>query len=114
MPDQNRKNRMISLRLSEEEYAALRTHYSSYGARNVSDLARLALQRVIAESPAPEPELLVKVRELDHRLNAVEDGLSFLLAREKGDGAGTLPPCPPPLSFHTQTKAVPQWRRQLK
>ena len=81
MLDQNRKNKMISLRLSEEEYAALRTHSSSYGARNVSDLARLALQRVIAEAPASETELLAKVHELDHRMHAVEFHLSLL--REK-------------------------------
>lgn len=74
---------MISLRLSEEEYAALRTRCSSYGAGNVSDLARLALHRVIAESPVSEAELLAKVNELDHRVGAVERHLSLLLELEK-------------------------------
>ena len=73
---------MISLRLSEEEYAALRAHYSSYGARNVSDLARLALQRVIAQLPV-EVELRAKVRELDQRISAVEIDLALLLERKK-------------------------------
>ena len=38
---------MITLRLTEEEYEALKTRYRIYGARNISELARLALQRLI-------------------------------------------------------------------
>lgn len=83
MSAQKRRNRMISLRLSEEEYAALRAHSLSYGARNVSDLARLALQRVIAQSPTSQAELLAKVNELDHRLNTMEVRVAHLLEREK-------------------------------
>jgi hypothetical protein len=83
MPDQNRKNKMISLRLSEEEYAELRTHYSSYGARNISDLARLALHQIMGNSPAGESGLLAKVHELDHRVTAVEGHLALLRQREK-------------------------------
>jgi hypothetical protein len=83
MSDQNRKNKMISLRLSEEEYAALRTHYLSYGARNISDLARLALHQVISKPPEPEAGLLAKVHELNDRLAAVEGHLALLRQREK-------------------------------
>ncbi len=83
MSPQTRKNKMISLRLSEEEYAALRAHSSSSGARNVSDLARLALQRVIAQSPASQAELSTKVSELDHRLTRIETNLARLLQPEK-------------------------------
>jgi hypothetical protein len=83
MPDQNRRNKMISLRLSEEEYAVLRAHSSSYGARNVSDLARMALQRVITQLPTPQTELHAKVNELDRRLNEMEAHLANLLGRGK-------------------------------
>lgn len=83
MSAQNRRNRMISLRLSEEEYSTLRAHSSSHGARNVSDLARLALQRVIAQSPALQTELHAKVNELDHRLSEMEAHLANLLERGK-------------------------------
>jgi hypothetical protein len=82
-PQQSRRNRMISLRLSEEEYAALRAHSSSYGARNVSDLARLALQRVLAQAPTPQADLVAKLNELDSRLNAMEAHVSRLLERDK-------------------------------
>ena len=83
MPGQNRKNKMISLRISEEEYSALRARFLGYGARNVSDLARMALQRVIAQSPEPQTDLQAKVNELDHRLNLMEAHLSRLLELEK-------------------------------
>jgi len=80
---QNRKSKMISLRLSEEEYAALRTHSSSCGARSVSDLARLALQSVLAQSPPSQADLLAKLNDLDHRLDTMEVHLAHLLEREK-------------------------------
>jgi len=74
---------MISLRLSEEEYAVLHAQYPNHGARNVSDPARLALQRVIAEPPASQAGVVAKVYELDHRMNVVEAELARLLEREK-------------------------------
>jgi hypothetical protein len=83
MPKQNRKSKMISLRLTAREYDALNTLYPSYGARNMTELARLALQRVIGNSPGSDGELLLKVRDLDERMNAVEGKLSFLTEREK-------------------------------
>jgi hypothetical protein len=83
MSDPIRKNRMISLRLSEEEYAMLRTRYSSYGARNVSDLARLALDRIMGKSPTPETELLAKLQDLNLRVDTIERHVAFLLEREK-------------------------------
>ena len=45
MLDPDRRKKMISLRLSEEEYELLKASYHTHGARNVSDLARQALQR---------------------------------------------------------------------
>jgi hypothetical protein len=83
MSDPIRKNRMISLRLSEEEYTLLRARYSSYGARNVSDLARLALDRIMGKPPASDAELAAKVQEMNLRLIAIEQHVAFLLEREK-------------------------------
>jgi len=74
---------MISLRLTAGEYDALSALYPSYGARNMTELARLALQRVIGNFPGYDGELLLKVRDLDQRLNVVEGKLSFLTEREK-------------------------------
>jgi transcription antitermination factor NusG len=41
---------MISIRVSEREYETMRAIYASYGARNVSECARLAVQRAIGNS----------------------------------------------------------------
>jgi hypothetical protein len=45
---------MISLRLSEEEYELIKTRDHIYGSRNISELARLALQRVMTGPLAGE------------------------------------------------------------
>jgi hypothetical protein len=56
MPKQDRKSKMISLRLTAGEYAALHALYPSYGARNVSDLARLASQQVTSVAVGAESD----------------------------------------------------------
>jgi hypothetical protein len=74
---------MISLRLSAEEYQALHTLYPSYGARNVSEFARLAVQRIVS-NPLPAADAsAAKIRELDERLSTAEERLALLLEREK-------------------------------
>jgi len=47
MADIRRRSRMISVRLSEEEYAALRHLCMLTGARSVSDLTRDAMREVL-------------------------------------------------------------------
>src|SRR5579862_5176161 len=47
MPEMKRRSRMISVRLSEEEYSALRHLCSLMGARSVSDLTRDAMRAVL-------------------------------------------------------------------
>jgi hypothetical protein len=82
MSDPDRRKRMISLRLSEVEYEELKTHYRTYGARNVSDLARLALQRIMTGA-AGSPDFAARLAELDERMRALETHVSFLLERER-------------------------------
>jgi hypothetical protein len=74
---------MISLRLSAEEYQALHTIYANYGARNISDFARLAMQRAIGHPLAADRALAARVHELDERLCALEEKVALLLAHEK-------------------------------
>ena len=74
---------MISLRLSAEEYKALHTLYPNYGARNVSDFARLAMQRIIGHPLPSEAVSSVKIQALDEPLSAVEERLALLFEREK-------------------------------
>ena len=73
---------MISLRISDREYEAMRALFPTYGARNVSDFARLAMQRIISNSFAPEAAsqgmLALKVNQLDQRLTFLESRMSAL------------------------------------
>jgi hypothetical protein len=74
---------MISLRLSAAEYKTLHTLYPNYGARNLSDFARLAMQRVIG-NPLPAAGVsAAKIHELDERLHTVEGEIALLFEREK-------------------------------
>jgi hypothetical protein len=81
----DRKKKMISLRLSEVEYEELKAHYRAYGVRNVSELARLALQQIRAGLAGPQDGFAAnaKLSELDERLHQVESHVSLLLEREK-------------------------------
>jgi hypothetical protein len=79
MAKQDRKCKMISLRITAGEYDALHTLYPSYGARNVSDLARLALQQVIQNPVSSDNGLLARIHDMDDRLRAVEVELSGFL-----------------------------------
>ena len=72
MPHSDHKTRMISLRLSEAEYDLLKTQYRIYGARNVSDLARLSLQRIMTGLAGPPYDFAAKLAELDGRVRALE------------------------------------------
>ena len=83
MLDPDRRKKMISLRLSEEEYALLKARYHTCGARNISELARLALQRIMTGSAGPQDPLGAKLSELDERLHQVESRVSLLVEREK-------------------------------
>jgi hypothetical protein len=61
MPDPDRRRNMISLRLSEVEFEVHRTHYRPYGVRNVSELARLALQRMMSGPAASKDTFAAKL-----------------------------------------------------
>jgi hypothetical protein len=63
---------MISLRLSEAEFEFLKTRHQNYGARNVSDLARLAVQRMMQASDDPGDDMAAKVAELEGRISTLE------------------------------------------
>ena len=55
-----RRSRMISFRLSEDEYASLRSLCENEGARSVSDLARDAVHRLIVKDSQADVELTLR------------------------------------------------------
>jgi hypothetical protein len=83
MSDLDRRRKMISLRLSEVDYEVLKTRYRAFGARNVSDLARLALQRMMNGLAAPQGDVTAKLSELNERIHTLEAKMSHLLERER-------------------------------
>ena len=46
MPSPKSKSKMVSFRLSSEDYARYRVACTAVGARNISELARVAIQRL--------------------------------------------------------------------
>ena len=92
MSEQSRKCKMISLRLSEPEYEGLKAHYRAYGARNISELARLALQRMVVEPAGSQDGVAAKLSELHKRVHQLEVEFSTFLERERSQPP-TLEPC---------------------
>jgi Arc/MetJ-type ribon-helix-helix transcriptional regulator len=65
-----RRSRMVSFRLSEEEYADLRSLCETGGARSVSDLARDAVHRLI--QPDSHVEVAAALRALEGRVDTLD------------------------------------------
>jgi hypothetical protein len=84
MPDQNRKSKMISVRVSREEYELLKASYEARGIRSVSELARDAMQHFLnhdngnTEASQPHGDCEAKIRFLDARLNSLQGELAQL------------------------------------
>ena len=61
---------MISFRLSEDEYAGLRSLCENEGARSVSDLARDAVHRLMRKDGQTQVE--TTLRQLEGRLDSLD------------------------------------------
>ncbi len=88
MPVLEHKTKMISLRLSEVEFDFLRTRYQNYGARNVSDLARLAVQRMMHGWDNPGNNIAAKVAALDSRVTALESRVALISDSQSAPAPG--------------------------
>jgi hypothetical protein len=79
MTEEKRKSRMISLRVSDEEYSKLKEVYRSHGARSISDFARISMQRVATLEDTLSSAVVSRVETLDARVGAIEERLQELL-----------------------------------
>jgi len=83
MTEMKRRSRMISVRLSEEEYAALRHLCSLTGARSVSDLTRDAMRAVVMRASHDEPhgssldEFRAGMKNLEKKVEQLEAKIMF-------------------------------------
>jgi hypothetical protein len=94
MPMLTLKSRTISLRLSQNEFEALKSLYTAHGARSISDFVRTSIQRVISEAAPTGDGLELKVQELDGKLSILDGEvrrLSRLLEGELLARPGKLP-----------------------
>lgn len=77
---------MISVRLSDEEYSALRRLCSSTGARSVSDLTREAMQTLLSGANREDvlgshmDEFCAQMRNLDEKLEQLTSEITTLKA----------------------------------
>jgi len=83
-----RRSRMVSFRLSEQEYESLLTLCSSRGARSLSDLARDAMHALLHESDRDGlPSLVQQLRKRMDDLDREVKHLTQLLAAQKSASA---------------------------
>ena len=66
-----RRSRMISFRVSEDEYIGLKNLCVNEGARSVSDMARDAVHRLM-RNPQPNHQLETVVQMLQGRIEALD------------------------------------------
>jgi hypothetical protein len=63
-----RRSRMVSFRLSEQEYESLMALCSECGARSLSDLARDAMRRLVGGAETDVQKLHGQMQELDREV----------------------------------------------
>jgi hypothetical protein len=82
------KTRMISFRLSEEEYEYLRENSLNQGAHSVSDYARSILRRLMAGGDGFNHTLVeARINQLDSKMQELDHELRRLLRLvEQRDG----------------------------
>jgi len=93
------RERLVYFRISEDEFRQFSSVCEQGGARSVSDLARNAVQRLIADAQRQREgqELEEKMRVLENLIAAVTEQLQFLGKKPSteyvsGQPSGCLPP----------------------
>ncbi len=82
---QKRKDRIMSLRFSEEEYARLKSTYATRGVRSLSELARDAILQILDSDPPDEVSLEARLQLLDGRVAALEGEVHRLCSASQTD-----------------------------
>jgi hypothetical protein len=98
------RERLVYFRISEDEFRQFSSVCEQGGARSVSDLARNAVQRLIAEGQRQREgqELEEKMRVLENLIAAVTEQLQLLTTGQRREGVVAEAN-----GFHTGTETVP-------
>jgi|SRR5579859_2100136 len=75
-----RRNRMVSFRLSEEEYEDLKHICMTVGARSLSGIARDAVQRLLSNGTGPNSDSDSQLRILYEKMDALDQEVKRLAA----------------------------------
>ena len=81
------KDKMVSFRLTAEEYSRLCGFLSTVGLSSLSELARLAISRLIAASNSEPLALDEQIRNLRERISGLSlelEDLSLVVSKAKG------------------------------
>lgn len=82
MPLMRRREKMISIRLSDEEFIRVQEACRMTGARSVSDLARDAMRRMVTGATFPGSSggdpLSARVEDLDQKVSYLQQQVSNL------------------------------------
>jgi Arc/MetJ-type ribon-helix-helix transcriptional regulator len=82
-----RRAKMVSIRLSDDEYRRLKEMTEAQGARSVSDVARSAMQLMLSAHQAGlDGTIESRVRELDGRVAVLDREVQRLSALAARDG----------------------------
>ena len=73
-----RRSRMVSFRLSEEEYEGLKHICMTVGARSLSDIARDAVQRLLSNGTEPKSYSDAQLRILYEKMDALDQEVKRL------------------------------------
>ena len=86
----HQKNKMVSFRLSDEEYLRMRAYCEVIGAQNLSELARVAMQRFIEAQAQDDNSIYAQVNELRERIREIGaelDRISRQVGKTNGQSA---------------------------
>lgn len=73
------RNRLVFFRVSEEEFRKLNNMcQSGEAARSISELARLAVHRLIVDNQPGEEEVVHKLQNLDKRIDDLHEAVRHL------------------------------------
>ena len=80
------RERLVCFRISEDEFRQFVSVCEQEGARSVSDLARSAVQRLIADGgrQRKEDEMTEKMHRLEQLITAVTEQLQLLSSNQAG------------------------------
>jgi len=80
-----RRSRMVSFRLSEEEYEGLKSICLMLGARSLSDVARDAVQRMLGNGKTSKKDLETEVESLAAKMELLAQEVQRITRLVEGD-----------------------------